>query len=272
MTGGGSAGGGPDGAMATEGAAVGADGTATQGPAVLVGADGTATATGRARVSFCGEHHDVEPGDAVVIGREGDVCVDDNPYLHRRFLRVEHSAGLWWLANVGGQLSATVSDAAGAAQTWLAPGARIPLVFAATVVRFTAGPTTYELTVDVDHPTFAVTVDDRTDSGETTIGPTALTPDQKLLIVALAEPFLRGDGRGSGAVPSSADAARRLGWTITKFNRKLDNVCQKLTKVGVQGLHGEAGALASNRRARLVEYALAARLVHRDDLALLGEA
>jgi len=221
------------------------------------------------RVSFCGERHEREAGGSLVIGREGDICVDDNPYLHRRFLRIEHATGLWWLCNVGGQLSATVSDTAGTVQTWLAPGARVPLVFATTLVRFTAGPATYELSVSVDHPTFSTTVDDRSESGETTIGPTALTPDQKLLIVALAEPFLVGDGRGSGAVPSSADAARRLGWTITKFNRKLDNVCQKLSKVGVQGLHGEAGALASNRRARLVEYALAARLVHRDDLSLL---
>jgi hypothetical protein len=96
-----------------------------------------------------------------------------------------------------------------------------------------------------------------------------LTYDQRLLIIALAEHVLRGDGRGAGAVPSSAEAAQRLGWTITKFNRKLDNVCQKLARIGVRGLHGEAGALASNRRARLIEYALAARMVGPEDLELL---
>lgn len=74
------------------------------------------------------------------------------------------------------------------------------------------------------------------------------------------------------AVPSSADAARRLGWTTTRFNRKLDNVCQKLAKVGVQGLHGAPGELASNRRARLVEYAIAVRLVTPASLVMLDAA
>jgi hypothetical protein len=37
-------------------------------------------------------------------------------------------------------------------------------------------------------------------------------------------------------------------------------------------LHGEPGRLASNRRARLVEYSLAVRLVTRDDLELISRA
>jgi hypothetical protein len=92
------------------------------------------------------------------------------------------------------------------------------------------------------------------------------------LVLALAEPALRGTGRAGSTLPSSGEAAQRLGWTTTKFNRKLDNVCQKLAAQGVRGLHGEPGRLASNRRARLVEYALAVRLVTRDDLHLLDDA
>jgi hypothetical protein len=42
-----------------------------------------------------------------------------------------------------------------------------------------------------------------------------------------------------------------------------------LAAQGIRGLHGAPGQLASNRRARLVEYALAVRMVSRDDLALL---
>ena len=76
-------------------------------------------------------------------------------------------------------------------------------------------------------------------------------------------------GTGQAQIPSSADAARRLGWTITKFNRKLDNVCSKLADAGTRGLHGGPGKLASNRRARLVEHALSTRLVTEADLALL---
>jgi hypothetical protein len=37
----------------------------------------------------------------------------------------------------------------------------------------------------------------------------------------------------------------------------------------VQGLRGGRGKLATNRRARLVEYAVASHLVSRDDLVLL---
>jgi len=70
-------------------------------------------------------------------------------------------------------------------------------------------------------------------------------------------------------ISSSAKAAERLGWTVTRFNRKLDNVCDKLDRVGVPGLRGGRGEYATNRRVRLVEHALAARLVTRADLPLL---
>jgi len=96
-----------------------------------------------------------------------------------------------------------------------------------------------------------------------------MTPDQLRLSVAIAEPALRGDGRAATTLPSNQEVARRLGWRLTRVNRKLDNVCQKLAAQGIRGLHGAPGQLASNRRARLVEYALAVRMVSRDDLALL---
>lgn len=70
-------------------------------------------------------------------------------------------------------------------------------------------------------------------------------------------------------VPSSADAATRLGWGRTRFNRKIDNVCGKLARVGVAGLRGDSGKLATNRRARLVEHAVTSHLVTSDDLPLL---
>jgi hypothetical protein len=59
---------------------------------------------------------------------------------------------------------------------------------------------------------------------------------------------------------------------VTKFNRKLDGVCLKLERMGVQGLHGGPDRLATDRKARLVEYALSARLVQPDDLGLLDDA
>lgn len=222
-------------------------------------------------VDFCGERYDVPDEGWLTLGREGDVIVDDNPYLHRQFLRVGSNEGLFWIVNVGEQLAATVTDADGRVQAWLAPGARLPIVFERTIVRFTAGATSYELELHLAEPVFSEPVMSSDSTGETTVGLLPFTRDQRLLIVALAEPILRNDGRGASAVPSSAEAAQRLGWTTTKFNRKLDNVCQKLAKVGVRGLHGAPGELASNRRARLVEYSTSVRLITVADLELLDE-
>jgi hypothetical protein len=220
-------------------------------------------------IDFCGEWY--EPVDERVfrIGREGDLEIDENPYLHRNFLEVARYDGIWWLTNAGTMLSATVADTAGGMQAWLAPGARIPLVFGHTTVIFTAGPTTYEFAVHLKTPAFRqqATADDAV--GETTIGPVVFTDSQKALIVALAEPMLRRDGTGFSTIPSSAEAAARLGWALTRFNRKLDNVCDKLDRVGVAGLRGGAGKLATNRRARLVEHAVTSHLVTARDLPLL---
>ena len=96
-----------------------------------------------------------------------------------------------------------------------------------------------------------------------------LTESQRELILALAEDVLRNSVPGRGVIPSSADAAARLGWTLPTFNRKLDNVCDKLDKFGVSGLRGGRNKLASNRRARLVEYAISTRLVTPEDLDTL---
>ena len=181
--------------------------------------------------------------------------------------------GIWLLGNVGSQLTATVADAAGRLEAFLAPGAVLPLVFEHTVVRFTAGPTAYELSIHMPDPAFASAATEPFEPaehcGDTTVGRVAMTPDQLRLIVAIAEPALRGDGRAATTLPSNQEVAQRLGWRLTRVNRKLDNVCQKLAAQGIRGLHGAPGQLASNRRARLVEYALAVRMVSRDDLALL---
>ena len=226
------------------------------------------TATTTLTIDFAGEVTELEPGATFTIGREGDLSLDDNPYLHRRFLELAHVDNLVWLANVGSAISATIADEEGLVQSWLSPGARVPLVFPKTVVWFTAGPTTYEFDILLTDAPFLPAAVPEAHDGSTTLGRVTFTPDQRLLVLALAEPILRRGNRGAGSVPPSAAAAERLGWTITKFNRKLDNVCEKLSKLGVRGLIGESRA-ASNRRARLVEYALAARLITAADLVWL---
>ena len=224
---------------------------------------------GSVTVEYAGEYFRVATGDQFTVGREGDLEIDDNPFLHRTFLEISENVGLWWLSNVGSRLTATITDGAGGVQAWLAPGARLPLVFERTCVIFSAGPTTYELTVHAAEPTFRATKRDDADVGESTIGEVPLTLTQKQLIVALSEPVLRRDGAGISEIPSSAAAAARLGWTVTRFNRKLDNVCDKFDRIGVPGMRGGPRTVATNRRARLVEHAVTSRLVTREDLPLL---
>lgn len=220
-------------------------------------------------IEYCGQQYPVHDAKPFTIGREGDLAIDDNPYLHRRFLTITKQNGLWWLNNVGSRLTATIADRTGGLQAWLSPDSSLPLVLNRVAVVFTAGPTTYELSVHVAQPAFRQASPEYDDSGETTIGPVLLTRSQRALVVALAEPMLRRDGTGLSSIPTSAAAAARLGWGITKFNRKLDNVCDKLDKAGVVGLRGGPGNLATNRKARLVEHAVSSHLVTRADLAVL---
>jgi len=222
------------------------------------------------RLDFAGEIHDLAPGRTFVIGRQGDLAIDDNPFLHRHFLELAAGDGLWWVTNVGSRTAAHLTDRRGLMRTTLAPGARQPLVFAETVLTFTAGSTSYEVLLETMGAPYYSSASTVSAEGDTTIAPSPLTDSQRLAIVALAEPVLRRAGTGASRVPSAVDAAARLGWPQTTFNRKLDNICEKLERSGVEGLRGAPGASAANRRALLVEYAVSTLLVTADDLALLG--
>ncbi|MCL2736383.1 MAG: hypothetical protein FWD75_07105 [Propionibacteriaceae bacterium] len=228
---------------------------------------------GELRVEFAGEWYEPTEGTDFVIGRDGDLVIDDNPYLHRTFLHLQFSYGLWWVCNDGSRLAATLSDGDGRTQSWLAPGARVPIVFGHMVLTFSASSTTYEVNLFTQAPPFKpTTAISVADDGQVTIGAVSLTPSQKLLILALAETRLRQAGSGAADVPSSTAAAARLGWTPRRFTRKLDNVCDKFDKIGVEGLRGGVvGGYAVSRRVRLVEYAVTSWLVTAADLPLLDD-
>lgn len=224
----------------------------------------------RLTVDFAGEVHELNPGDTLEFGRGAELDIDSNPYLHRRVGRFEHRSGYWFLSNIGRSTHIVVIDSATLSQATVAPGRELALSFTPATVRFRAGRATYEVLVEGGGapPCVAERHDDA--FGTLTVSTIPLTPSQRLLIVSLAEPTLREPTAGI-QIPASRQAAARLRWPITKFNRKLDNVCDKLTKAGVAGLHGAPGALASSRRRTLVEFALQSGLVTTDDLALMDE-
>ena len=224
-------------------------------------------------IDFAGEITELDPRSTFTIGREGDLSLDDNPYLHRTFLVVSFHDGMWWVHNEGSRLAAGLTDEDGLMRTTLAPGARLPIVFGRTSLTFAAGNTTYELLLECEQATYRLArTAPRSADGNTTIAPTSFTESQLMLVVALAEPVLRRVGTGSSSVPTAVEAARRLGWAQTRFNRKLDNVCDKLDRAGVAGLRGTETASAANRRLRLVEYAVSSLLITAADLRLLDPA
>ena len=232
----------------------------------------TAPNTGSLLVDFAGELHQVEPTRVFTIGRGGDLAIEDNPYLHRIFVEIRHTNSLWWVANVGNRVAAHLTDDRRILRTTLSPGASIPLVFARTFLTFAAGTTSYEVELTGSGAVYEVAPHRIEGGGETTIGNVAFTESQLLAVLALAEPLLRRVGTGAAEVPASNQAAHRLGWAQTRFNRKLDNVCDKLTTAGVRGLRGDSGTSAANRRLRLAEYAVSTLLVSPRDLPLLDSA
>jgi hypothetical protein len=222
------------------------------------------------RIEYCGEWHDLRPGEILTIGRDAGLVIDDNPELDDVLLEIVDENDMWWIVNTAASRRVQVSDPSGRVATELAPGGRVPIVFEPAHVVFAAGRTTYEFAVhgELPYSASATSAELRSDRVELP----RLTPNQRLLLVVLCERSLRRPSNARGEFPTSAEAAMRLGWSLTAFNRKLDNVCDRLDRAGVAGVRGGRGNLATRRRVRLIEYALAARLVTVEDLALLPDA
>jgi hypothetical protein len=179
------------------------------------------------------------------------------------------------LANLGSSIPLTVSDTTGPSFSRVAPNATLALSFESSVVAFEAGGCSYELTVDLADSGFESAADAEdpavwTGEVTTTASSLPMSAEQHLLLVALAEGRLR-DPSAAGDLPTNRQIASRLGWTITKYNRKLDGLCVKFAAAGVSGLRGSSDALARDRRVRLVDHAVHAGVVTADDLALLSE-
>lgn len=222
------------------------------------------------RIEYCGEWHEVPAGATFAVGRDADLAIDDNPELEARLIELVARDGMWWIVSAARSRVVQVSDPSGRVSTELAPGDRVPLAFQPTHVVFSAGPTTYEFAVHGDLPYSAAATS--AELRPIRVDRPRLTPNQRLLLVVLCERALRHPSSGPEDFPTSAEAAARLGWSLTAFNRKLDNVCDRLDRAGVAGLRGGRGNLATRRRVRLIEYALSSRLVTADDLGLLPDA
>lgn len=220
-------------------------------------------------LDFLGEEIQVEPGETLTFGRAADLIVDaDNQYLHRVLGCFAAQGDVWFLQNLGRHITLRVIDRDGPSRTELAPSDQAPIGFEEFVVAFDAGPASYEIGGALAEPTpLELGVSVASDTVEfATIN---LNDEQRMLVAALAEPLLRGRTDWQSEIPGNKEIARRLGWTVSKFNRKLDYLCRRLAEQGVDGMQGESGVLATSRRARLVRHMVDRRLVVVADLDAL---
>ena len=219
-------------------------------------------------VRFIDEQHRLEAAQQLTFGRAGDLVLDEaNPYLHRLVGRFVWWDGFWWVENLGNGLELQLLGDDGALVR-LPPGAQAPLTSPQSVVRFAAGGLPYEVeallpATSAPAPPPATRVPG---PPTTRYGDIVLTDDERSLVVELARPFLADPTAGPERLPANEDVAATLGWSRTKLNRKLDYLCERLTKTGVRGLQGGRSHVASNRRWVLVQHALVARLVSPDDV------
>lgn len=211
-----------------------------------------------------------EPGDVVTFGRSGDIEVDEaNQYMHRIVGTFFDQDNVWWLANKSRHGQLTLVGNTGRL-TRLPPEAVSAIAEPSGVLRFDAGPTTYELgwTLPGKEPLMPPVVDDEGSLSMVTsqFGIVPLNEEQRQLLAALAERCILDTSASTADLPANASVAHRLGWSAKKLDRKLDYLCARLASEGVRGLRGEKGFEAIDRRSRLVEHVMASGMISDADL------
>ena len=224
---------------------------------------------GRLYLEYLGEEVTLDDGDSLSFGRSADLVVDaDNRYLHRVLGSFVPHGDVWFLQNTGRHIPLHVLDATGPSRAEVGPGDQVPLGFAEFTVAFDAGPARYEIRGALEENGLpGVGTSAPTDTVE--FGLVALNSEQRLLVAALAEPLLRGRPDWVSRMPGNKEVARRLGWTLPKYNRKLDHLCRRLAEEGVDGVLGTASTLATNRRQVVVRHLVDSGLVTAADLEAL---
>jgi hypothetical protein len=211
-------------------------------------------------VRFLGETY--RPTDDLTFGRDAELAIDENSYLHRRAGRFRLRSGAWWLENLGSRLRLTMVSSDGSLID-LQPGASSPLLGMGGEVSLTAGPTRYEIEYELETDQVAwMDTHPIKDKGiDTMTYGTILTPRELDFVIVLAQGRLTGR---LGPLPSHGEIAET--WGVSR--KTVDNTLQRLrTKLRKQKI----SAVQSSET--LVEYLVTQGLVTLDDLdwAALGD-
>lgn len=218
-------------------------------------------------IAFETERCLVAPGETCTFGRAGDIEIDSaNRLLHRVLGRFFDQDGQWWLTNEGRSVAIVMTDLNTASYTRIVAGASTPLPFRKASLSFTAGRANYRMIVQNDAIDPDMVSTDLFDLpvAETTLttGTLVFNAEQFELLQALAAARLDGP-IAAADLPANRELAHQLGWTLSKFTRKLDNLCTKLTRAGVEGLQGSVADVATDRRVQLANFVVEQGIVTR---------
>lgn len=205
-------------------------------------------------ITYVGQRHQVSVDRDFVFGRSGDLVIDaDNRLLHRQLGRLVHTNGLWHLHNCGQAIPLIITDDSSPSYARLAPGSRMPLPYTQSTVMFSAGSASYRLCIkrptgiDSLRPENSANLSSRTDEQTISLQRLRFNEEQLAVLKLLAEPRFNGPITSSD-LPSNKELAQSLGWTLPKLVRKLDHLCAKLNRAGVNGLVPSPERTAQERR------------------------
>jgi hypothetical protein len=228
-------------------------------------------------VDFVDERFEAMPGDEVTFGRAATVVIDDgNEYMSRIVGGFVFHQGTWWLQNRSSSAQLSVIADTGQ-QKVLPPKTSDPVTAACGHVRFRSGRFNYELRFELTDPPAGP--GQPADSDPVQPAPGAPTPkateefgvvplndEQRAMLALFSMSWLVDPAADHHEIPPNAEVAHQLGWSLKKLDRKLDYLCARLSDAGVQGLRGEKGGEATDRRRYLVEHVLSARLISDADI------
>lgn len=219
-----------------------------------------------ATVIVADQQYVVPPGERFTFGRsrECTACLDpEDAAISRHAGSLSWQHGVWWLTNESRSYPLRVIDDVGLPSALL-PGRRIAVEVDS---RVTVRGSRRDHTLRITAPATATAGDD--DAGPpagtpTAVGQTVLIkPEDRLAMLALFDSYLLDPPHYKERPRTYASAAKRLGWEKTTLVKRIEHLRERLTKAGVPQLTGESALQ------HLAEYALARRLITKEDLPLL---
>ena len=213
-------------------------------------------------VAFGDRRWRLAPSDALTFGRsrECTVCFDpDDSGVSRNAGAVQSVGGIWWVINRSRSRTLSVIDTLGLRKV-LAPGQRLPVDEPVWVVA-DGNRGTHRLLLERPGRTAADLVSQVPTGVETAIGAqVVITDDDRDAMVALFAEYLEDPPRSDPRPKAYRAAAARLNVPRSTLVKRIEYLRARLDKAGVPNMTG------FNALAGLAEYALARRLITKDDL------